>query len=67
MDQTQPQIVIEKVQRLEQSNEDYLLILTTGRVLYHYHTGTMTRRSEGFDWHESRGYAKINSAGCDGD
>ncbi len=31
----------------ENPDEDYPLILTTGRSLYHYHTGTMTRRSNG--------------------
>ncbi len=31
----------------EEPCEDYPFILTTGRVLYHYHTGSMTRRSEG--------------------
>ena len=36
------------------------LILTTGRILYHYHTGTMTRRGEGLTWRESRGYAEIH-------
>ncbi len=30
----------------ELPDEEYPLILTTGRVLYQYHTGTMTRRSE---------------------
>jgi predicted molibdopterin-dependent oxidoreductase YjgC len=44
----------------EQPDETYPLILTTGRVLYHYHTGTMTRRSEGLDWKEPRSYAEIN-------
>ena len=29
----------------EQPDDDYPLLLTTGRVLFHYHTGTMTRRS----------------------
>jgi formate dehydrogenase alpha subunit len=29
----------------EQPDDDYPLQLTTGRVLFHYHTGTMTRRS----------------------
>lgn len=28
----------------EKTDEEYPLILTTGRVLYHYHTGTMTRK-----------------------
>lgn len=30
----------------EKPDADYPLVLTTGRVLYQYHTGTMTRRSE---------------------
>ena len=29
----------------EEPDDDYPLLLTTGRVLFHYHTGTMTRRS----------------------
>lgn len=29
----------------ELPDNDYPLLLTTGRVLFHYHTGTMTRRS----------------------
>jgi formate dehydrogenase alpha subunit len=28
----------------EEPDEDFPLLLTTGRILYHYHTGTMTRR-----------------------
>jgi len=44
----------------EQPNDEYPFILTTGRVLYHYHTGTMTRRSDGLDWREPRGFAEIN-------
>ena len=44
----------------EGTDAEYPLILTTGRILYHYHTGTMTRRSEGLNWRESRGYAEVN-------
>ena len=44
----------------EQPDTEFPLILTTGRILYHYHTGTMTRRSEGLNWRESRGYAEVN-------
>lgn len=33
----------------EVPDEEYPLILTTGRVLWHYHTGSMTRRSAGLD------------------
>nr|WP_322807165.1 formate dehydrogenase subunit alpha [Thermanaerothrix sp.] len=31
----------------EQPDEDYPMVLTTGRVLYHWHGGEMTRRSKG--------------------
>ncbi len=33
----------------EAPDEDYPLILTTERSLYHYHTGTMTRRVDGLN------------------
>ena len=38
---------IEYIPPDELPDADYPLTLTTGRVLYHYHTGTMTRRSKG--------------------
>jgi predicted molibdopterin-dependent oxidoreductase YjgC len=44
----------------ENPDDEYPLILSTGRVLYHYHTGTMTRRSKPLDWREPRGYAEIH-------
>ncbi|RME69921.1 MAG: formate dehydrogenase subunit alpha, partial [Chloroflexi bacterium] len=53
--------VVEAQLPAEQPDEEYPLILTTGRVLYHYHTGTMTRRSEGLDWRIPRGYAEVNT------
>jgi predicted molibdopterin-dependent oxidoreductase YjgC len=45
----------------EQTDEEYPLILSTGRVLYHYHSGTMTRRSGPLAWREPRGYVEVNS------
>jgi formate dehydrogenase alpha subunit len=30
----------------EEPDEEYPLLLTTGRTMFHFHTGTMTRRSE---------------------
>ena len=44
----------------EQPDEEYPLILSTGRVLYHYHSGTMTRRSGPLSWVEPRGYVEVN-------
>jgi formate dehydrogenase major subunit len=36
----------------ELPNDDYPFVLNTGRQMYHWHTGTMTRRSEGLDSRE---------------
>ena len=33
----------------EEPDRDYPFLFTTGRVLYHYHTGTQTRRSRGLN------------------
>jgi formate dehydrogenase major subunit/formate dehydrogenase alpha subunit len=33
----------------ETPDKEYPLVLTTGRILYHYHTGTMTRKSTGLE------------------
>jgi len=40
---------IEYIEPAEQIDDDYPMYLTTGRVLYHYHTGTMTMKSEGLN------------------
>jgi predicted molibdopterin-dependent oxidoreductase YjgC len=34
---------------IEVQDDEYPLILTTGRILYQYHTGTMTRKSKGLE------------------
>jgi predicted molibdopterin-dependent oxidoreductase YjgC len=52
--------VIEATEPAETTDERYPLILSTGRLLYHYHSGTMTRRSEALHWREPRGFAEIN-------
>ena len=45
----------------EMPDEEFPLILSTGRVLYHYHSGTMTRRSEPLSWKEPRGDVEVNA------
>jgi formate dehydrogenase alpha subunit len=52
---------IESRSPAELPDDEYPLILTTGRSLYHYHTGTMTRRSEALSWRDPRGHAEINT------
>jgi predicted molibdopterin-dependent oxidoreductase YjgC len=44
----------------EKTDEEYPLNLSTGRVLYHFHSGTMTRRSAPLHWREPQSYAEIN-------
>jgi formate dehydrogenase alpha subunit len=46
----------------EEPDKEYPFILTTGRVLYHYHTGSMTRRSTGPVFKVPEAYIEINPA-----
>ncbi len=45
---------------LEQADEEYPLILTTGRILFHYHTGRMTMRSMGLVKIRPEGFLEIH-------
>jgi formate dehydrogenase alpha subunit len=44
----------------ELPDKEYPLILITGRSLYHYHTGTMTRKVTGLNAIEPEGVVEIN-------
>lgn len=44
----------------EWPDAEYPLILTTGRLLFHFHTGTMTRRAKALDEHVPEGMVEIN-------
>jgi len=44
----------------ELPDEEYPLVLTTGRSMFHYHTGSMTRRSEKLDREVPDGYVEIS-------
>ena len=46
----------------EQVDAEYPLYLTTGRLLYQYHTGTMTRRTEGLNERAPESFVEISSA-----
>jgi formate dehydrogenase major subunit len=43
-------------------DDEYPLLLTTGRVLYHYHTGTMTRKTEGLNDRAPESFVEITPA-----
>ena len=44
----------------ELPDEDYPFTLTTGRIMFHFHTGTMTRRTALLNREVPTGYVEIN-------
>lgn len=44
----------------ENPDEEYPFVLNTGRLLQHWHGGTLTRRSEGLEWVVPEGEIQIN-------
>ena len=54
--------VTEYVPPAEEPDAAYPLLLTTGRILYQYHTATMTRRSKGLVSRTPRPFVEINPA-----
>lgn len=49
----------------ELPDAEYPLLLTTGRQLFHYHTGTMTRRSKGLDKVAPEAFIELNPINAD--
>jgi len=56
---------IEYIPPAELPDESYPLLLSTGRVLYHYHTGTMTRQSKGATERYPESLVEINPQDAD--
>jgi formate dehydrogenase alpha subunit len=52
---------IEWIPPAEPTDAEYPFLLITGRVLYHYHTGTMTRRSVGLNERHPECLVEISS------
>lgn len=44
----------------ESADEDYPLTLTTGRIMFHFHTGTMSRRAEKLHKEVPEAYVEIH-------
>ncbi|MBN1339965.1 MAG: molybdopterin-dependent oxidoreductase [Bacteroidales bacterium] len=44
----------------EETDDEYPIVLTTGRLLQHYHTGSMTRRAKVLDGIKPHGTVEIN-------
>lgn len=49
----------------ELPDKEYPYVLTTGRQLFHYHTGTMTRRSTGLNAVSPEAFVEVNPADAD--
>ena len=54
-------IPLEYRESMELPDHEYPLMLTTDRSLYHYHTGTMTRKVEGLNLLDNEELFKINA------
>lgn len=52
---------VEWIPPAEPTDGEYPFLMTTGRVLYQYHTGTMTRRSEGLDGCAPECFVEVNT------
>jgi formate dehydrogenase alpha subunit len=46
----------------EEADEQFPLLLTTGRTMFHFHTGTMTRRTALLNYEVPTGYVEVNPA-----
>ncbi|MFX0063284.1 MAG: formate dehydrogenase subunit alpha [Candidatus Hermodarchaeota archaeon] len=53
---------IEFKEPTEIPDDEYPMVLTTGRLLFHWHTGTMTRRSETLNREYPHPFVEINPA-----
>jgi formate dehydrogenase alpha subunit len=56
---------VESEEPAEAPDEEYPLLLTTGRIMFHFHTGSMTRRSEKLDREVPEGYIEISPEDAD--
>jgi len=51
---------IEFIPPAELPDKEYPFILSTGRVLYHFHTGSMTRRDKGLNFRYPEGHVEVH-------
>jgi len=56
---------IDYIPPAESADADYPMYLTTGRVLYQYHTGTMTRKTDGLNERAPGNFVEISPSDAD--
>ncbi len=59
-------IPVEFIPPAEPVDEEYPLLLTTGRIAFHYHTGTMCRRTSTLEREEPECFVEMNPADAEG-
>lgn len=55
-------VAVPHIESSELPDSEYPFVLTTGRELFHYHTGTMTRRSSGLNAIAPEAFIELNPA-----
>jgi len=55
-------VAVEYTDPAELPDDEYPFVMNTGRQLYHWHTGTMTRRASGLDSREPTAIVEIHPA-----
>ena len=55
-------VPVEYTDPVELPDDDYPFVMNTGRQLFHWHTGTMTRRASGLDAREPTAIVEIHPA-----
>ncbi len=56
---------IDHIPAKEMPCEEYPYVLSTGRMLFHYHTGSMSRRSKALNAFVDKPYVELCQADCD--
>ncbi len=56
---------VEYLPSAESPDEEYPFLLSTGRMLYHYHTGSLSRRVDALNEFAPEAYVEINPADAD--
>ena len=51
---------VEYIEPAEMPDREFPFVLTTGRMLYHFHTGSMSRRSKALADYLDKGWAEVN-------
>ena len=55
---------VDYIEPAELPDDEYPFLFSTGRILFHYHTGTMSRKVNALNSFVNTGYAEISESDC---